>query len=325
MSPIQEKTIDLLERCIAAADRQPLLPALMDAMRECAGALGAELKSTAPAQVIALSGVTEAAHSMEFTLIASGRRRGTLTLRFAAPSYADLPPGALATLAAILADEANIREMRKLIEGAAHDLRGAFVRLNTLSQLINLENASDPVQEEISGHMKRNLASVDILLRDLYAIVAGPKGTQPVCSILEAYENARWSLKRELQESEAKVEFEGTDCKVRMLEDELADVLRRLIDNAIKFSEQAPAVATISVDDADTNVRIAITDNGPGVDPQYREVIFEPFQRLHGKQYPGHGLGLAICRKKIEAAGGMIWAEPASPSGLSLKILIPRA
>jgi signal transduction histidine kinase len=66
-----------------------------------------------------------------------------------------------------------------------------------------------------------------------------------------------------------------------------------------------------------------VTDNGPGIEPQYRDRVFEPFKRLHGRQYPGCGLGLAFCRKAIESHGGRIWVEAGPSGGAAFRFTLP--
>jgi signal transduction histidine kinase len=321
MSAIQEKIFDLLIRCSAANHRESFWEPIIHTLREGAAAEGAELRTLSPNQVLATSGVSETFDSVEFPLVCSGRSRGSLKLWFRPGTpLRELPEIALTALAAILADEANIREMRKLIEGAAHDLRGSFVKVNTFVQLFNLDSDANHGKEEVSLHLKRNLASVDTLLRDLYAYVSPGASGQALCSVREAFEMARWGLKREL--ADATVTFEGNDLRVLMGEEDFADVLRRLIENSIKFGTSP--VKVVAAEAAD-RVRVEVIDHGPGVEEAYRETIFEPFQRLHGKQYPGHGLGLAICKKRVEIAGGVLRAKAVDPTGLSMQIFLPRA
>jgi signal transduction histidine kinase len=90
---------------------------------------------------------------------------------------------------------------------------------------------------------------------------------------------------------------------------QLATVLRHLLDNAVKFhGADAPRIHISAKRDGPRWI-LAVRDNGPGIESPYRERVFTPFKRLHGHDYPGNGLGLAICRKLIERHGGRIWVE----------------
>jgi signal transduction histidine kinase len=79
----------------------------------------------------------------------------------------------------------------------------------------------------------------------------------------------------------------------------------------------------ISVTQDGSDWLFSVTDNGPGIEPQYRERVFEPFKRLHGRQYPGCGLGLAFCRNAIQSHGGRIWVDAAPQGGASFRFTLP--
>jgi chemotaxis family two-component system sensor kinase Cph1 len=105
----------------------------------------------------------------------------------------------------------------------------------------------------------------------------------------------------------------------------LTKVVRHLIRNAIVYSAApAPHVHISSKRQHDDWV-ISVQDNGPGIDPMFHDRVFGAFKRLHGKDYPGHGLGLAFCKKAIEWHGGRIWVESAPGSGSTFYFTLPSA
>lgn len=89
----------------------------------------------------------------------------------------------------------------------------------------------------------------------------------------------------------------------------LARVLQHLIGNAIKFCGTPPARVHVSARREDLKLVLSVQDNGPGIDPAFHDRVFGAFRRLHGREYPGHGLGLAFCKRAVEWHGGRIWIE----------------
>jgi light-regulated signal transduction histidine kinase (bacteriophytochrome) len=91
----------------------------------------------------------------------------------------------------------------------------------------------------------------------------------------------------------------------------LTQVLHNFVANALKFVR--PGIAPVVHVDAVTEpgrMVFRVSDNGIGVDPQQAERVFQPFTRLHSREaYPGSGVGLAICRRLAERAGGRVWVE----------------
>ncbi|MCL5096220.1 MAG: PAS domain S-box protein [Candidatus Omnitrophica bacterium] len=105
---------------------------------------------------------------------------------------------------------------------------------------------------------------------------------------------------------------------------QITQLFQNLIGNAIKFRGDKRPEIEIRVDLEPGFWRFAVQDHGIGIDPQYANRIFLIFQRLHNrKQYPGTGIGLAICKKIVERHGGTIWVESALGQGATFYFTIP--
>jgi light-regulated signal transduction histidine kinase (bacteriophytochrome) len=106
---------------------------------------------------------------------------------------------------------------------------------------------------------------------------------------------------------------------------QLVQVFQNLIGNGIKFRGEITPCIHVSVKDRKKEWMVAVEDNGIGIDPQYADRIFVIFQRLHSRaDYPGNGIGLAICKKVIENHGGRIWFNSAPGKGATFYFTIPK-
>jgi signal transduction histidine kinase len=104
----------------------------------------------------------------------------------------------------------------------------------------------------------------------------------------------------------------------------LSQVLQNLIGNALKFCEATPPRIHITAVKEGLHWRVSVRDNGIGIAPQHMSKLFQVFQRLHSRgEYPGTGMGLAICKKIIEQHGGRIWVESQPGQGATFCFTLP--
>ena len=105
---------------------------------------------------------------------------------------------------------------------------------------------------------------------------------------------------------------------------QITQVLQNLIANAIKFrGREAPAIS-VQAEPSGEHWLFSVSDNGIGIAPEHAENIFVVFQRLHTRtEYPGNGIGLAVCKKIVEHCGGKIWVESKAGQGSTFKFTLP--
>ena len=108
---------------------------------------------------------------------------------------------------------------------------------------------------------------------------------------------------------------------------EVGQLFQNLIANALKFRspERAPRVA-VSAESSAAGWTVRVADNGIGVDPRHADRIFKMFQRLHTREdFPGTGIGLAVCSRIVERHGGRIWVDERQGGGTVFRFTLPAA
>jgi two-component system CheB/CheR fusion protein len=103
----------------------------------------------------------------------------------------------------------------------------------------------------------------------------------------------------------------------------LTQVFQNLISNSIKYQGAEPPRIHVSAQRDAEGWVFAVRDNGIGIDPQDTARVFGMFKRLHGREIPGTGIGLALCKKIVERKGGRIWVESRIGQGATFKFTIP--
>jgi hypothetical protein len=131
------------------------------------------------------------------------------------------------------------------------------------------------------------------------------------------------SLQAAIEESGATVTHEPLPTVVAD-QTQLGQLFQNLIGNAIKYRNSRPPEVHVSCTRTASEWAFAVKDNGIGIDPRYAARIFVIFQRLHTREeYPGTGIGLAVCKKIVERHGGNIWMESRPGDGATFYFTLP--
>ena len=166
---------------------------------------------------------------------------------------------------------------------------------------------------------------MDALITDLLAFSAVGRAEAPPAEVdLNRVAAAvRDTLGEVIAEARAEVVLDPLP-KVKGNETQLGQLLQNLISNALKFRGKDPVKVRLWSEPREGEWVIGVTDNGIGIEPEYRERIFVIFQRLHSrKEYPGTGIGLAICKKIVERHEGRIWVESDPGKGTTFFFTLP--
>jgi signal transduction histidine kinase/CHASE3 domain sensor protein len=202
---------------------------------------------------------------------------------------------------------------------ASHDLKeplravGGCVRLLQRRYGGKLDDRADEFIHHAIDGATRMEGLIDGLLAFSRVGTRGGKFEAVECE--KALDTALRNLAVAIQESDAVVSQDPLPT-VSADASQMVSLFQNLIGNALKFRRVAPPRIHVRAQSDGTHWRFAVRDNGIGIDSQYFGRIFGIFQRLHTRrEYPGTGIGLAICKKIVERHGGRIWVESAAGEG----------
>jgi signal transduction histidine kinase len=219
-------------------------------------------------------------------------------------------------------------ELRQFAYVASHDLQEPLRTVGSYAQLLarrykgKLDSDADDFVNYIVGGVNR----MHTLLNDMLAfsrVTQGQGKPFQMADLNGVVDGALMNLEATVSETGATV---TRDALPTVLCDEvqIGQVFQNLIGNAIKYRKPdvAPEVH-ISAARTDGEWTISLKDNGIGIDPQYHERIFGIFKRLHGRELPGTGMGLAICKRIVERHSGRIWVDSEAGNGATFRFTLP--
>jgi len=220
------------------------------------------------------------------------------------------------------------QELEQFAYVASHDLQEPLRMVASYTQLLErrYESRLDTTAREFMAYIVDGATRMKQLIEDLLAYSrVGTKGAEFKPAPVEAaLRRALYNLRASIEEAGAVVTHD-TLPTLPADEGQLAQLLQNLIGNALKFRSASVARIHVGALEKETDWQFEVRDNGIGIEPQYYERIFMVFQRLHNKgEYPGTGIGLAICKKVVERHGGRIWVESKPGEGSSFFFTLPK-
>ena len=211
---------------------------------------------------------------------------------------------------------------------ASHDLQEPLRMVSSYTQLLQRRYGDrlDGDAREFMAFVVDGAARMKQLIEDLLAYSRVGTRSREFHEVATdaALRRALLNLKSAIDEAGASVSYEGLPT-LEADEVQLAQLFQNLIGNALKFRSASVPRISIFSKEKDTEWEFGVRDNGIGIEPQYFERIFMVFQRLHNKgDYPGTGIGLAICKKVVERHGGRIWVESQPEQGTTFYFTLPK-
>ncbi len=219
-------------------------------------------------------------------------------------------------------------ELERFTHAAAHDLAEPVRSIVSFSQLLerHLSNSYDKEIKDYLGYLVAAARRMQIQVEGLqkYARIGEGVVNREMVDLDLLAKQAFDMLREQIRLTQAEIEV-GFLPKAFVNAEQIADVFRNLIDNALKFRRQGtrPAIR-IAAERRDGEWMISIKDNGIGIDPRYASDVFQVFRRLSPPSHAtGEGIGLSLCRRVIERHGGRMWLESALGQGSTFYFTLP--
>jgi signal transduction histidine kinase len=211
------------------------------------------------------------------------------------------------------------RELEEFASVVAHDLRSPLLTISGYCQLLDEEYAErfDATAREYLNQAVAGAARMGRLIEDILEYSRAGRSSEPLRAVdmQSVLVHATANLEASIREHDVRIEV-GPMPVVVGDPTQLVQLVQNLLDNAIKFRRvQQPPRVGVTASPSDGCWQFAVEDNGIGVAEEHFERIFQTFQRLHGRELPGTGIGLAICRRIVERHGGRIWLRSAVGQG----------
>lgn len=217
------------------------------------------------------------------------------------------------------------QEFEDFVLRAAHDLREPLRNVNAYSDLLSRRDLpkTETETDQYRRYITEGSARMQALISAMVDYVTAPSGSgyHLPTDMNEVFRDAEAALAASGLKHAAITR--GNLPILKGDPEKLVKVCRHILDNAVRYCEAAEPRIQISAREEDCEWLFSVHDNGPGIESAYQEKVFEPFKRLHGRQYAGSGLGLSFCRRVIESLGGRIWVGSEPGEGSTFIFTLP--
>lgn len=219
------------------------------------------------------------------------------------------------------------RELEQFAYIASHDLQEPLRMVAVYTQLLSerYRGQLDENADKYIGYATEGALRMQSLIQDLltFSRIDRDGATPGKVDCNGVVREALQNLRPAIQECEAAIAVEALPV-ISADRSQIVQLFQNLIGNALKFRGQQPASISILAEKTDQSWLFSVADNGIGIAPEYADSIFAVFQRLHTRtEYPGNGIGLAICKKIVEHYNGKIWVESQAGQGAIFKFTLP--
>ena len=210
----------------------------------------------------------------------------------------------------------------------SHDLQEPLRTITAYAQLLarRCEGRLDADGHDYLNFIVDGATRMQRLINDLLAfsrVLHGPDRASAEVDMETVFAWAVMNLNKSIKETGAEITHE-TLPSVTGNQQEMVLLMQNLLGNALKYhGSDAPRIH-VSAEPLGDEIRFSIRDNGIGIDAAYHEQIFGVFKRLHGKDVPGTGIGLALAKRIVEKHGGRIWVESVVGDGATFYFTLPQ-
>jgi PAS domain S-box-containing protein len=220
-------------------------------------------------------------------------------------------------------------DLEQFAFSASHDLQEPLRNVAIYSQMLKKKfgGALGPDGDEYIGYTVQGALRMQQLVRDLLTYSKASlseAGLAAPVSAKDALAQALSNLQAGILETQAAITFSELPS-IRMRKVHLVQLFQNLLSNSLKYRKPEPLRIHVSaVPHEGCSWLFSVQDNGIGIDPRYQQQVFGIFKRLHRQEeYPGTGIGLAICRRILEQHGGRIWVDSKPDEGATFLFTLP--